>query len=340
MTPIRIAQYGTRHGHAHGKLAALRGCAEVEVAGVFEPDPARRAALDRPGSAFHGARWFTDAAELLEDPTITAVASEGLNAESLAQTTAIVRAGKHVWYDKPAGDDWAGWQAVVADARTRGLHVQVGYMFRYHDGFRRIADWIASGILGEVFSIRAHMSTSIPVEARRVIAAHRGSIFYDLAGHMLDQIVWALGRPTAVTAFFRRDADDVPGFCDNTLGVLTFPKAIATVDIAAMEPSPTARRFEVYGSRGSAILEPFEPAGPIRLCLAEPVSEWRVGAQVIPVAVQTRQELYARELAAFVAMLRGQQQPDRSLDHELLVQETLLRLTGRITERPLPVAIV
>jgi hypothetical protein len=29
-------------------------------------------------------------------------------------------------------------------------------------------------------------------------------------------------------------------------------------------------------------------------------------------------------------VLRGQQSIDRSLDHELLVQETLLRATGRI----------
>ena len=330
MTPIRIAQYSTRHGHAEGKCAALRGCAEVELAGVLEPDGARRAALDRPGSAYHGVRWFTNAAEILDDPTIVAVASEGRNDESLQQTASIVRAGKHVWYDKPAGDDWTGWQEIVAEAQMRDLVVQVGYMFRYHDGFRQIAKWVRSGILGEVFAIRAHMSTSIPLDAMRTIAVHPGGIFYDLAGHMLDQIVWTLGRPTQVTAFFRQDGTEVPGFADNTLGVLTYPRALAFVDIAAMEPSPMARRFEVYGSRGSAILEPFEPAGRIRLCLVEGTNEWPVGAQWVPVPAQNRQELYELELQAFVATLRGQKPPDRSLDHELLVQETLLRLTGRI----------
>jgi DNA-directed RNA polymerase specialized sigma24 family protein len=45
---------------------------------------------------------------------------------------------------------------------------------------------------------------------------------------------------------------------------------------------------------------------------------------------QTRQELYELELRAFVATFRGQKSPDRPLDHELLVQETLLRATGRI----------
>jgi predicted dehydrogenase len=330
LTPIRIAQYGTRHGHAEGKVAALRGSPDVELAGVFEPDGTRRAALDRPGSAFHGVRWFTHAAEILDDPAIVAVASEGRNDESLAQTASIVRAGKHAWYDKPAGDDWPAWQAVVAEARGRGLLVQVGYMFRYHEGFRRIAGWVRSGLLGDVFSIRAHMSTSIPLASRQAIARHRGGIFYDLAGHMLDQIVWTLGRPTQVAAFLRQDDVDVPGFADNTLGVLTYPRALACVDIAAMEPPPMARRFEVYGTRGSAIMEPFEPAGPIRLCLIEAAGDHAAGEQWIPVRPQTRQELYELELRAFAAALRGQEPPDRPLDHELLVQETLLRVTGRI----------
>ena len=93
---------------------------------------------------------------------------------------------------------------------------------------------------------------------------------------------------------------------------------------------PAARRFEVYGSRGSAILEPFEPAGPIRLCLAEAVGDLPSGMQLIEVPRQTRQELYDLELRAFVATLRGQQAPERPPDHDLTVQETLLRLTGRI----------
>ena len=38
------------------------------------------------------------------------------------------------------------------------------------------------------------MSTNITEAGREVIAAgHHGGIFYDLAGHMLDQVVWILG---------------------------------------------------------------------------------------------------------------------------------------------------
>ena len=327
-----MAQYGTRHGHAAGKLVAMRRHPRVELVGVIEPDAVRRAELSRPESPYAGVQWFDRPGPVLEDPTIVAIASEGRNDESLDQTEAIVRAGKHVWYDKPAGDDWGQWQRVVALARARALLIQVGYMFRYHDGFRRIAGWARSGLLGEIFAIRAHMSTCIPAAAQRVIARHAGGIFFDLAGHMLDQIVWMLGRPREVQALLRSDGGATPGFADNTLGIFAYARALAVVDIAAMEPPPLARRFEVYGTRGSAIMEPFEPAGPIRLCLAEPHGEHPSGEQRVPVRAQSRQTLYELELQTFLDVVEGARPPDRTLDHELLVQETLLRATGGIGE--------
>jgi predicted dehydrogenase len=154
---------------------------------------------------------------------------------------------------------------------------------------------------------------------------------YDLAGHMLDQIVWVLGRPEKVTSFLRNDDPVVPGFVDNTLAVLEYECAMACVDIAAMEARPLARRYEVYGSEGSAILlEHFESAQRIRLCLKQARGGFQSGAQVVTVNLQSRQELYELELEAFLATMAGWRQPDRSLDHELLVQETLLRCTGAL----------
>jgi len=330
MARIRMAQHGTKHGHAAGKLHAMLENPDVEFVGVYEPDAARREAL-RTDRHWQGVRWFSDAQDMLGDPSIAAIASEGRNDESLAQTAQIVEAGKHVWYDKPAGDDWAEWQRVVALARERGLLIQMGYMFRYHDGFSRIANWARSGFLGDVFGVRAHMSTNITPAAREIISVHRGGILYDLSGHMLDQIVWMLGRPQKVTSFLRNDSDGLPGFADNTLAVFEFERAMALVDIAAMEPRPMARRFEVYGTEGSAILlEPFEPAEAIRLTLERPKEGFQVGAQVVPVTPQSRQSLYELELAAFLATIRGEKPPDRSYEHELLVQETVLRGVGVI----------
>jgi len=140
-----------------------------------------------------------------------------------------------------------------------------------------------------------------------------------------------LGRPTRVTAFLHNHSGSVPAFKDNTLGVFEFARALAFVDIAALEPRPMARRFEVYGSKGSAIIvEPFEPAHHLRLCLEEAAGGYDKGVTMLEVPHQTRQEMYELELAAFVRVLKGEQPPDRTAEHEMLVQETLLRATGGI----------
>ena len=323
---VRMAQYGTKHAHAPGVLAVMVANPEVEVVGVYEPDADRRRQLESSGDApWSQVRWIDDKSEILEDPTIAAISSEGMNNESLDQTEEIVDAGKHAFYDKPAGDDYAQFERVVAKAREKGLLIQLGYMFRYHDGFERIAGWARSGLLGHVFSVRARMGTIADEAVRVRIGEHRGGIFYDLAGHMLDQIVWLLGRPHTVTSFLRHDDEIAPGFSDNTLGVFEYDRAMAIVDIAAMESPPRARRFEVYGTAGWAIMEPFEPAETVRLCLPEAKGGYAEGITTIAIEDRPR---YVASLAAFIEDVRGEKEPDRSLDHELLVQETLLRATG------------
>ena len=334
MARVRMAQYGTKHGHASGKLQAMRVNDDVEIAGVFEPDPQQRAALEGAGGVFSGVHWFDDKSEMLDDGSIVAIASEGLNAESLDQTEEVVAAGKHVWYDKPAGDDWAQWQQVAAAAEEKGLLIQMGYMLRYHSAFKQVATWARSGFLGDVFAVRAHMSTYVTEDARtRIGDTHRGGIFFDLGGHMLDQVVWILGRPTKVTSFLRNDSGSVSAFQDNTLGVFEFERALAIVDIAALETRPPARRFEVYGSQGSAIIvEPFEPGMQIRLCLTEARDGYREGEQFVKLDGESRQRTYELELDAFLATIEGKQPRDRPTSHELLVQETLLRATGALSD--------
>lgn len=327
---VRMAQFGTKHGHAGGKLLSMLKHPDVEVAGVYEPDPARRAAVAHEEPYRH-VQWYDDVDDMLGDPSIVAVASEGLNSESLAQTEQIVDAGKHVWYDKPAGDNWQHWCRVLETVRRQQVYLQKGYMYRYHHGFRQIGHWAKAGLLGDIFAVRAHMSTWLNAAQREVISEHAGGIFFDLGGHMLDQVVWLMGRPHTVTAFLRNDSGIVPAFKDNTLGVFEFERGLAFIDIAAMETRPMARRFEVYGSKGSAIIvDPFEPARYLRLCLEQADGGYEQGVQVLELPEQTRQDMYDLELEAFVKVITGQAQPDRTLEHELLVQETLLRATGEI----------
>ena len=331
MAKIKWAQVGTKHGHAGGKVIALKGNPNVEVAGVFEPDAAQRKAVSGGDGAFSDVEWFDSLEDILNDESIVAVASEGDNTESLDQTEALVDAGKHVWYDKPAGNDWAQWQRVIATAEEKELLVQMGYMLRYHAAFRQIDDWIKSGFLGTVTSIRGHMSTSVDRERREQQGRNfKAGIFYDLGPHMIDQVVWMIGRPDTVTSFLRNDSD-AKDVVDNSLTVYETKDAIAFLDISSFETRPAARRFEVYGTRGSAIiLEPFAPGPQIRLCIDEARDGYVAGDQIVEVEGRSRQALYEIALQAFLATIAGAQERDRPHTHELLVQETLLRAAGDI----------
>ena len=329
-TTIRMAQYGTGHGRAAGKLRSMEQHPDVEVAGVLEPNAEQR--VRAANGAFADVHWFESEAEMLADDSIVAVASEGRNSESLSQTEAIVSAGRHVWYDKSAGDDWGQAQKVFATAKKNHIHIQMGYMLRYHETFQQVAEMARSGFLGQVFSVRTHMSTFLTPEAQQVIAdSHPGGILYDLCGHVLDQIVWMLGRPSKVVPFLRHHGGQVPGFMDNGLCVYEFDGALATIDIAAMETRPMARRFEVYGTRGSAIIpEPFEPGSKLRLCLDEARGGYAEGEQTIELQTRSRQACYDAELVEFVQVVRDGKAPLRDLDYELMLQETILRSAGEL----------
>lgn len=310
---MRIGMLGTRHGHAAGKWSALCSNPHVAAVGIYDPDPLRK-------ERFRGAHWLSSADELLQDPSITAIAVEARNHQSLPLAQAAVDAGKHIWFDKPAGDDWPAFQQVMRTAAEKALYVQMGYMFRYSPAFVRISELARSKQLGEIFEIRAHMSTNVDLAERREQSRHLGGIMFDLGGHMLDQVVWLLGRPLHIQTTFQNIATpELPTYVDNAVAVLEFPNAIAIVDIAAMESPPTARRFEVYGTAGTGILEPFDPVRTVRL-----------NGQVQELEPVERQTLYELELQAFLETLEGKRPPDRPAEHELLVQETLLRTTGRL----------
>jgi predicted dehydrogenase len=328
MGKVGFAQVGTAHAHASGKAETLQASPNVTLHGVYEPDPALRARL--AGEApYRGVRWFSSEAEVWQNDQIAAVAVESHVSENLAIARRALEHGKHVWLDKPAGDDWPAFQDLVDLARQKGLLIQLGYMFRYNPGFQFILEWASEGRLGDVFAVRGRMSQSWGEQKRAELSAFKGGILFELVCHLIDIVVALLGRPDRVTSFLRDELGTPPGFEDNTLAVFEYPRAMAMLSSAAMEVEPfPARRFEVYGTRGSVILEPFEGEPVVRLCLDAARDGFEAGWQQFPVELGPR---YAASLAALVADIRGDKEPDRSLNHELTVQETVLRASGVVT---------
>ena len=323
---VRLAQFGISHDHASGKAQVMDESDEVDFCGIFEPSPEVRETLgEHP--AYAGAHWFSTKEEILDDKTIVAIAAQGRVSQNLVFAREALERGKHVWLDKPAGDDLDEFRAVLDSARDKKLLVQLGYMFRYNAGFQFILDWAGAGKLGDLTSVRARISSG-PSSAEHwqrwdSRGEREGGIMFILACHLTDIIVALLGRPERVTSFMRTEGDEFPWYRDNTAAIFEYANAMATLESSALEVG-SARRLEVYGTRGSAILEPLEPPA-LRFCLDESRDGYAAGWQTVPVENRPR---YVESLRAFAADIRGEKTPDRSLDHEFTVQETVLRAAG------------
>ena len=325
---VKIAQFGISHDHAAGKTQVMKASDAVDFCGIFEPAPEVRERLGT-NPAYEGVHWFSTPAEILEDETIAAIAVQGRVSQNLAFAHRAIDCGKHLWLDKPAGDDLDVFRALLDRARERGLLVQLGYMFRYNAGFQFILDWAKSGKLGDIFSVRGRISSG-PSSAKEwqrwdSRGEREGGIMFILACHLVDIIVALLGRPTRVNSFLQTAGHEFEWYRDNAIATFEYAGALAVLESSAREVSPGAsRRLEVYGTRGSAILEPLEPPA-LRLCLDEARAGYAEGWQTVPVENRPR---YVESLGAFVADIRGEKKPDRSLDHEFIVQETVLRAAG------------
>ena len=333
---IPLAQIGTKHGHAQGVLEVMIENNDVDVKGVFEPDKNRVEKLKKLNEyPWNKVVFFEHQDQILLDPTIKAVASEGHNIESLPQTYEILKSGKHVFYDKPAGDNFDDFLSCIKIAKQKKLFLQMGYMFRNHDGFTKIAEIISQGKIGNIFQIRANMSTNLlpdGLHGEIQISKHQGGILFDLGGHMIDQIVYLLGRPNKIYSFLRRDISLIENYSDNTLAVFEFDKSIATIEINSRTINHMkTRRFEVYGDKGTLILEPFEPAQFLQISLkgsneSLPIDE-EYYSDSITLSDKPR---YVESFDSFIKSIKGLKKPDRTLEHEVLVQETLLRATNSI----------
>jgi predicted dehydrogenase len=283
---IKIGQIGVGHSHAT-KLAVYRDSADYEVVGIVEPDEALR----KPAQAaapYRDLKWMTRD-ELLATPGLQAV---------LVETRILDTAAK------------------------KKLLVQMGYMYRYNPAVVMLRDFLKKGWLGEVFEVHAVMSKVVTPAERKRLAQFRGGVMFELGCHVLDLVVGILGAPREVSSVRLHSAKVDDGLFDNMLAVLTYPRASATVKSSAIEVEGGDRRhLVVCGTEGTFHIQPLDnPAA--RVSLSQARGEYRKGTQDVKFPKYTR---YADDAADMAKVIRGEKPTDFPYEHDLAVQETLLK---------------
>ncbi len=341
---IRIAQIGTSHAHASGKMDALRALPELfEVVGFAEPIASRQAAAQK-GKSFAGLKYLTEE-EILTDKSVQAVVIETTLADSARAALAALKAGKHIHLDKPGAEKHADFVALRRYAAEKGLTVQMGYMLRYNPGIQLLVSAVKEGWLGEVMEIDASMGKLLDEGSRQRFAQLPGGGMYELACHLVDTIVTLMGPPTSVQAFGNATRAPQDPFVDNQLAVLTYPKATVTIRCNHADPFGGPNRcISVRGTRGDLELRPLESGkGVIRLDQARgtqkecrpsddgksmvmmAVPRFKKGENTF--ALDVPKGRYDEEFRDLARVLRGQAF-GWSAEHDIAVHATALRAAG------------
>jgi len=123
----------------------------------------------------------------------------------IAQARQAVRAGAHVFVEKPLAHSLAEVDELIAESKAAKRIVQVGYNLRFHPGLLRVKQLLDAGTVGKVLWAYAEVGQYLPdwrpqQDYRQSYTARRelgGGIILD-ASHEIDYIAWLLGWPVEV----------------------------------------------------------------------------------------------------------------------------------------------
>ena len=260
--------------------------------------------------------------DLLADKSIQMVCIETDPLEALYYSLLSIEAGKHTKIDKPPGMNLGLLRKVYREAERRHLLVQMGYVFRYNPAMRLAHRAIKEGWLGPVRSIICQMNDRLSPEGRRRLNRYPGGQMFEICCHMIDPLVWLLGKPHRVTPTLRHSDPPDDGLEDDVQATFEFDPALA---ILRSNTTNGERYFHIYGEHGSIqINNPDRPK--VQLSLSKPHGEYSAGVHQVEVGPSVR---YLPDLDDLAQAIRERRQVEFfTPEHDLAVQQTLLRACG------------
>jgi predicted dehydrogenase len=245
-SPVRVGVAGL--GYWGPNLArnfdAIEACELVYCCDASEPARARVAPM------FPGAMLASDIDELLEDPTLDAIALATPVPTHADLARRVLEAGKHCFVEKPLAQSVADAELAVGAAEESRRILMVGHLLEYHPGVAKLKDLTDSGELGEILYIYGNRLNLGKLRADEnalwSLGAHDVSVLLHLAGEEPTEVV-AHGE-----AYVREGVEDVV-FC-----FMRFPSGLAAhLHLSWLDPHKE-RRFTVVGSRRMATFDDME----------------------------------------------------------------------------------
>jgi predicted dehydrogenase len=329
--PLKLGMLGMWHSHANGIVNQVAAHPkEFTLVGFWDPDP--KVVADRRQ------RWeprlpnfrVFDTPERLLQEQLDGVVVESVVHGNLKLARMALESGRPVMLEKPAGDKLDEFKKLIDLAQRKHLHVQMIYLFRYMSAVLEMMARARKGDLGHIYEFRARLPKPLDEYQRFVdeLRPYKGGMFFEMAGHVIDMMVAVLGKPKTVSGFLGHHHTAPPAeYMDNGVAIFGYERAWGIIEVPAIEVAPHQRRIEVYGTQGACVI-PHLGSGHLPNRNIQPIEIYRTGKpgwERLELPVATLQIADLREFAACVA---GQKAPDYNTEHDLAVQEALLRASG------------
>ncbi len=226
----------------------------VTVTRVAARDPERaRAFADEHGiagvAADYGQLVAADDVDVVYNPLPMSLHAEW--------TIEALRAGKHVFCEKPFASNASEAAEMVRVADETGLVLGEAFHYRYHPMFLRILDEVASGRIGRIERVEARFDVPISQPDIRWDYATSGGSLMDLGCYPMSWVRHVTGEePEVVSA----TAEVGPPHIDAAISAeLRFPSGASGLVASAMDRGPT---LELTIEGGEGRIEATNPMAP------------------------------------------------------------------------------
>jgi len=248
---IGLGWFGEKH------CEALASVPNVEIYALCTRNADR---LSEVAKTFGVQKVYNDYHKMLADPELDSVSVVTMWDQHTDPTVAALRAGKHVFLEKPMASTVADCDVIVAEARKAKGHFMVGHICRFNPRYAAAKQEIAAGKIGKIVSLYARRN--LPAFVGAQVLPKIGPIIGD-GVHDTDLMLWYTGAKI-VSAYAQTVS--VRGLPNPDLGWTMFrfdSGAIGVLEDNWCLPDTTAfqidERMEIIGTEGSIHIHETHP---------------------------------------------------------------------------------
>lgn len=240
---IGLGFFGEKH------LEVLTNLPDVEVVGICTR---REEHLKTMAKRFNIPKIFTDYHDFLADPEIQAVSITTHIEAHKEPTIAALRAGKHVFLEKPMAPTIPDCDAVIAETKKSKGIFMVGHICRFDPRYAIAKKSIQEGKVGKIVSLYARRN--IPASVSESVLAKIGPLLGD-GVHDADLFLWYTGKKVKTVYAKTKSVRNLPnpdigwamlGFESGTIGVIE-----SIWYLPDKTPFDIDSRMEIIGTKGA-----------------------------------------------------------------------------------------